>query len=581
MKTFILRLFGRNPKKKEGGHYKLPIEVSRPPDNNDNDTTMSWRAVEAGVMPAREGHFVSPACAEALGFDIAALIKQTPVDKLELWLHWNNMSSDASRTKGHTHKGSFGIGAGLQHDIVLGRDTWDPEGYLDSYEGAVRIEPPKSRTNSWVSKLSSKTPSWASSRNTSKRAASSKRDSVSRHGTGDLQQDKFRAHAVVHDETCMPDTKTGVFDATGAIVSPGANCHSDATTSLEDDGMEHTRPTGSGEAVRQRGQHQAVYETSYGSTEHEYQTATKRAEPLPSDQLTSLEATGALPSATVYQDFSITDKTIISPSSPARMSDTENMGSVAAVALHVEIRIGSGLDGLPSIPPPDHQDDLIQPYTPTQQASNAARSVGSDYTRSPQPRYDWNQSQTSSNSQKSESTRCADGNLASTTQARNKLSDNTKARNIREHSKLSLGDSSGRNSEAPMSTAYQCQGAVETNSPTPKVLDTQLDADKSHTQDLVVESARESRKSSQKSGKPSQKSGSRHRDRLKKPRRPSDLISPRRVSPAPSASAEDRSTEIQKKGTNWTWDENANAFFHVDSDTQSMVWYSDSDSEDV
>ncbi|KAH9213057.1 hypothetical protein DL95DRAFT_507557 [Leptodontidium sp. 2 PMI_412] len=578
MKAFIRRLFGRNPKKKEGGHYKLQIEVSRPPDN---DTTMSWHAVEAGVMPAREGHFVSRTCAEALGFDIPALIEQTPIGELELCLHWNNMSRDASRTKGYTHKGSFGIGAGLQHDVVLGRDTWDLEGYPDSYEGAVRIESTKSRTNSWVSKLSSKTPSWASSRNTSKRAASSKRGSVSRHGTGDLQQDKFRAHAVAREETPMPVTKTIVFDTIGAEVSPVTNCHSDATTSLEDGGIERTRLTGSGEGMRQRGQHQAVYETSYGMIEHEYQIATKRAEPLPSDQLTSLEATGALSSATVYRDFSMSDKTTISPSSPAKMYDTENMGPVAADALHVEIRIGSGQDGLPSMPPPDHQDDPIRPCTPTQQASNAARSVGSHYTQSPQPRYDWNQSQTSSNSQTSESTGFADANLASTTQTRNKLSDNTKAGNIREHSRLSPGDSSGRNFEAPMSTPYQCQSAIETNSPTPKVLDTQLDANKLHTQDLVVESARESRKSSQKSGKSLPKSGSRHRNRPKKPRRPGDLISPRRVAPAPSADAEDQSTEIQKKGTNWTWDEHANAFFHVDSDTQSMVWYSDSDSEDV
>ncbi|KAG4434429.1 hypothetical protein IFR05_010095 [Cadophora sp. M221] len=571
MKRFILRLLGRNPKKKEGDHYKLPIEVSRPPDN---DKTMSWRAVEAGVMPAREGHFVSRAFAETLGFDIHALVEQTPLEEVQLCLHWKNMSRDASRTKGYTHMGSFRIGAGLQHDIVLGRDTWDLEGYPDSYEGAVRIESPKSRTNSWVSKLSSKTPSWASSRNASKRAASSKRDSMSRHGTGDLEQDKLRAHAVARDETYIPVTKNNVFDTTGAVVSSVANCHSDPITSLEDDGIERSRPTGSSEAVRQRGQHQTVYETSHGLTEQENQITTKSAELLPSDHLSSLEATGALSSATVYREFTMPDKTTTLLSSPAKMADTENMGPVVTDALHVEIRIGSGQDELISNPPPDHRDEVIRPYTPPQRAPNAARSVGSDYTRSPQPRYDWNQSQTSSNSLKSESTSFADPNLAYTSEARNKLSDNTNDRNTRERSRLSPGDSSGRNLEASMFTASRCQGAVETASSTPNVLDTQLDADILHTQDLVVESAQAPRKSSQKSA-------SSPRNQSKKPRRPGDLITPIRVAPSPSVDAEDQSTGIQKKGTDWTWDERANASFHVDSDTQSMVWYSDSDSEDV
>ncbi|KAH7348763.1 hypothetical protein BKA65DRAFT_477149 [Rhexocercosporidium sp. MPI-PUGE-AT-0058] len=571
MKTFILRLLGRNPKKKEGGHYKLRIKVSRP---LDDDTTMSWCTVEAEVMPASEGHFMSREFAENLGFDITALLEHTPLDELEFCIHWKNLSRDQTRTKDYTHMGKFGIGAGLRYDIVLGRDTWDLEEYPDSYEGAVKIESSKSRTNSWVSKLSSKSPSWASSRNTLRRATSSKRGSIYRHGTGDLEQNKPRSHAFARDETCMPAMKNIILDATDTAVATVANCHSDTTASLENNGIERVRPKGTGEALRQRGEHRAVFETSDGPIEKDFEPVTKGAESLHLDLLRSPEATGALSSATVYRDFSLTGGRPISPASPAEMADTGTMTRAEMDALHVEIRIGSGQNDLPSIIPSDHRDNLTRPCTPPQRASNVARSVGSDYTRSPQPRYDWNQSQSGSNSVKSESTGFADTNLAFASQPRNKNGDMVKKRIVHECSRLSPEYVSGQNFNSPVTTAHPYQVAVEKRLLTPITLGAHLDVNDLHPQDLAADSGKASEETSPKLG-------SGHENRPKKSRRAADLISPRRVAPSPSENGEDRSAEIQKKGTHWTWDEHANAHFHVDSDTQSMIWYEDSDSEDL
>jgi hypothetical protein len=573
------------------GHYKLDIEISTPPDNG---TAMSWHTIEAGLTPSNERNLMSQTFAEeTLRLNIAEILKHTPLtslDKLEIVLWWKNLSRDANRTKQYTYEAKFGIGTGLSHDIVFGKD--DPRGmfpgysdHSDPFEGAVKLELSKSRSNSWVSKLGKKSPSWASSKHTSRRSPSSKRGSISRPDTSAQVQREHNSPKPSAGADVVPSSKTDIPNSSGAGLrlsrtndGSGAALSSNRNEGLQNAAGNSNLKLEQSAAERANQHEQRVKEApttiSDSPSQQCRQADAEGVGTASSPRIQEVEAIIPAISTIEHRDFGITAEGAGPPLSeefPMIHLDTETtaLPSTASGATdpiqHSPLPGDDGREYPFSVPRPEqhHQPSLLGTTNPW--ATPVARSVASDYSRSPLGCFDSNLSEPASNSMKS-------GSMGSREMDVNPILPGPEGRHDIEF-------------EVPRTSPNIPSGNQDHISNTPQPESDQQVAPSptrphSEPEKTSIPTKYRRKDAGSASKHSSSKSSSRHRKKYKKYGRPANLISPKRVAPESSNEVELPSAANAEK-TTWTWDENANAYWHIDSDTQSRIWYEDSGSEDL
>jgi hypothetical protein len=537
---------------------------------------------------------------DTLGVNIVKLLEHTPMDELTLALYWRNLSPGAQK---YTYCMQFGIRPALSGNVIFGR--YDPKGCgtpfdgalvrldtgsaVDPFEGAVRRSLSKSRTDSWKSKFSlkSRTDSWMSrfskkskssgppdrGKDSSRRPPSSKKKLVSPLTSSSFdQKDSVAAKSRV-------ETTRGSNAGAGVSMTPSVGMISLSSGTLEDDGWVNLGPEG---AI-------AVQDSAQNSKDRNSQAAAEGTNDpswLQSEDIKG--SSGQLNSTECYDSSLRKGRDIPSHSKDISAGQTKNGVTTLSCSTSVPSKSPSdkkllGEDGKHSLMPHEevqntHLSDNLVPATlglPKQKA----HSTGSRYSRS----------SSAYNAPPSDSS----GDSGDEERPRSK----SKSKQIGERvvvpdssiSGLERGEIQDCGDEIPIVTEIFRHSP---NRPLGSQPNTSVCAEQPPTHENVLESMKRSREAGPSSTplneqrieqktasehSPKKPSSSRKKDTRER-RKPADLISPKRIPRNASDNVE--LTPAPDADEHWAFDDDVNAYFHVDSDTGSVIWFEDSGSED-
>jgi hypothetical protein len=567
---------------------------------------LQWQRIEAVWIPTNEQHLVLRAFAEdTLGVNIVKLLEHTPMDELTLALYWQNLSPGAQK---YTYCMQFGIRTDLSGNVIFGR--YDPKGCgtpfdgalvrldtrsaADPFEGAVKRPLSKSRTESWKSKFSmkSRTDSWMSrfskkskssgppdrGQDSSRRPPSSKKKLVSPLTSSSLDQKEYVAAKSRVETTRVCNAGTGVF------MTPSTGMISLSSGILVDDDWVDLGLEGSIE----------VQDSAQNSKDRNGEAAAEGINDPSSLQSKDIEGSSGQLSSTKRYDFGLRKGRDIPPHSK----------DVSAGQIKNELTTLSCSTSVPSKPPKDRKllgEDGKHSLMPHEEGQNTplsdnlvpatldlpkqkAHSTGSKYSRS----------SSAYNAPPSDSS----GDSGDEKRPRSKSSSKSKSKQIGERlvvqksdiSSLEPGEMQDHGDEIPIVTEIFRHSP---NRPLGSQPDTSIAAEQppAHGEN-VSESMKRSREAGPSSAPLNEQlieqntvsehslkqPSSSRKKHTRKRRKPADLISPKRIPRSASDNVE--LTPAPDADEHWTWDDDVNAYFHVDSDTGSVIWFEDSGSED-
>ena len=518
------------------------------------------------------------------------------MDELTLALHWQNLSPEARK---YTYCMQFGIRPDLSGNVVFGR--YDPEGCgtpfdgvlvrLDSgptvnpSEGAVKSPLSKSRTDSWRSKLSikSRTDSWMSrfskksnssgppyqGQDSFRRPLDSKKKLVSPLTSSSLDQRDSVAAKSRLGTTLGPDAGTRFFmiPSAGMILSG----------TIQDDGWIRVDPEGALEA-------QVSTQTS---KDRNGQAAAEGINDPTWLQSKDTEVSNGQLNSTEHHDFGLQSGQNVPPlSTDVEAGQGQNglassSGSTTVPSKPLRGIKLRGEDGEYALTPHEEgqntplSDNLV-PATfdlPKQKT----HSMGSRYSRSSSA-YNALPSDSSGDSgdeekprSKSKSKQIGERVLPDSGISgveREEIQDSEDeipiVTEVFRHSPSHLG--SPDNSIAAELPSVQPENIWESMIRFQEAGPSSAPLNEQHIEQTPV------------SDHLPEKPSSSRKKQTRKRRKPADLISPKRI--LRSASDDVQLTPAPDADNDWTWDEVLNAYFHVDSDTGSVIWFDESESED-
>lgn len=453
------------------------------------------------------------------------MLERRPLEALEISLCWKIKFADALQMNDYTYRMEFRVGTDLSHGVVFGKH--DPKGMFPEYpapfQRIAKAAPEKIRSDSWMKKKR-KSLSWGSSKHSSTRSASSKKESIFRPPR--------RAVLLLHDSHAA-----GVNDTP---VTPGSLPHDSSDLRL------NGAVTSSSVVVDdETGRSKTTYNIRLPM-----QAAVGEASILSSDEIIDPLA------STHRQDFS-------------PYAAVPSSGSLDTYPI---LHLDTASAILSQMTPALNEPSLLG-YHPTtdEEGRQIARSVGSEWSRSPCLNLDSNRSDVGSGSMKWGSFGSTDGEPYYTPAA---LVD--RVRDLRICTTEPIED------RGVVSTSHdQKQNADEAFSPL------KSSHSRSESPDFAPSGTRQKTPNplssrgiscSPKASRKSSAHSSRQKKRFQKYGKPSDLITPKQV--IPNAADLEIQAAAKAAPSDWTWDADANAYWHIDSDTQSRIWYEESEEED-
>jgi hypothetical protein len=556
---------------------------------------LQWQSIEAVWMPTNKQHLVLRAFAEdTLGVNIVKLLEHTPMDELTLALYWQNLSQGAQK---YTYCMQFGIRPDLSGNVIFGR--YDPNGCgtpfdgalvrldtgsaVDPFEGVAKRSLSKSRTDSWRSKFSmkSRTDSWMSriskkskssgppdqGQDNSRPPPSSKKKLVSSRASSSLDQ-KDCVTAKSRLETTRRSNA-----GTGVLMTPSTGMLSISLGTLVDDGWVSLGPEGAIE----------VPNSAQNSKDRNGQVAAEGTNDPSWLQLKDIEGSSGQLNSTERYDFGLRKEQDILP----------HTKDVSARQTKNEVATLSCSTSVPSKPPRDKklpEEDKKKSLMPPEECQNAplsdnlvpatldlpkqkAHSTGSKYSRS----------SSAYNAPPSDSS----GDSGDEERPHSK----PKSKQVGERVVVPDSGIPGlERGDIPIVTEifrHSPNRPLSSQSPTsmaaeqPPVHGKNVSESMRRPQESgpstapLDEQCIEQKTASEHSPKKPSSSRKKH---TRERRKPADLISPKRIPRNASDNVE--LTPAPDADEHWTWDDDVNAYFHVDSDTGSVIWFEDSGSED-
>lgn len=524
-------------------------------------------------MPTSPQNLVLLAFAEdKLGVNIVKLLEHTPMDDLTVVLYWQNLSPGA---KSYTYRMRFGIRSQLSCNVIFG--TYDFKGFGPPFDGELRrlnlgsaVEPfepavkrslSKSRTDSWMSKLSKK------SRSDSWRSIFSRKSRSS--GTPDPKRE-LALSSTLNQETSVAANST-LETTMRPRWSPNLTAIVASFEAIEDDWSLLDLKEGlEAQESRLNSDNCNGPAAAEGSNKLSYMTKGINQQPY----------------STEHHDFGLSKGEVVpsrAKTSPAeqaaeRVTASSFLTSVPLKPSRDGDLLGNdgNLSGLPSERPQiaSFSGNLV-PAT-LKSTKEQARSMGSKYSRSKSaynaPPSDSDSSgdeaisQSQSNSKHIREpalvpyTGIEPGNIEHTEDEIPIVTEvfrHSPNRSLASHPDSPI--SGGRSSDRGESISRSRRRFREAE-PSSAILNEQH-----------IEQRKDSAEHSVK------KSTSSRKRATKKRRKPADLITPKRFPRSTSDGMQ--LTPAPGAAEYWTWDNEVNAYFHHDSDTQSVIWLEDSASE--
>jgi hypothetical protein len=549
---------------------------------------LSWQSVEAVRIPTNEQHLVLQAFAEdTLGVNIVKLREHTPMDELTVALYWQNLSPGAQT---YTYCMQFGIRPDLSCKVIFGK--YDPKGSgtpfdgklvrldsaADPFEGAVKRLLSKSRSDSWVSKLSkkSRSDSWISK--FSKKSKSTSWGSTDRRRENSRHPPNLKKKLVSPPAASSLDQKDSVVAKNTLEPTSGFNIGTDGFMTP------YTGMTSSGTIENdgwiQLGLERALeaQDSTKDSDDRNGQAAAEGTNAPNHLQSEDIEGTSGQLNSTEYHDFGLRKRGDVPPHSKDYPAGPTKMGVATSLCL-TTVRSKPSRDKemlgddwkYSLLPHKEGQNELLSDnFMPAalNLPKHKAWSMGSRYSRS--------------------SSAChAPPSGSSGDEERPHSSSKSKQTGQRvlvpDPGMLGVEGEEIHGSEDEIPIVSEILSPFPNRSLGPQP-DTSMTAEQpsGHGKTISEPSSTplderpiEVKNSSEHS---STKPSSRRKKRTSKRRKPADLISPKRI--IRSASDNVELTPAPNADEHWTWDDDVNAYFHVDSDTQSIIWLEDSGSED-